>query len=65
MTGHSCASSILGVSIDRVVSSIAVQVASAIFQMADKVAAFHAAGISIVSVSHMALPGASLTAFSR
>jgi hypothetical protein len=65
VAGHSCASSILGISIDRVLSSLAVQVASATFQMADKIPTFHAAGRSMVSVSQIALPGASLAALSR
>jgi hypothetical protein len=59
------ASAIFRIAMDRMVGSFPIQKTSILLQMSNKIAAFHAAGTSTVSFSQMALPGASLAAFSR
>jgi hypothetical protein len=51
--------------INRVVRALAIQIAAVALQMGDQIAPLHAAGVSIVIVSQIALPGASFLAFSR
>ena len=49
---------------DRVVRTLAVEVAAVGYKMPNQIDAFHATGTSTDNVSQMALPGASFSAFS-
>lgn len=53
------------ISVDGVVGALSVQMAAVFLEVPQQVAAFHAAGTSIESVSQIAVPGRSLAAFSR
>ena len=49
---------------DRMIGTFAIEVASVGHKMSNQINAFHATGTSTESVSQMALPGASFSAFS-
>jgi hypothetical protein len=65
MSGKGCALAILGIAMDRMIRAFSIQVTAMFLHVSNKIAALHAAGTSTVSFSQMALPGASLAAFSR
>ena len=65
MPRNGSAAPVLRIPINGVIGALAVQATSTLLEMTDKIATLHAAGTSTVSVSQMALPGASFAAFSR
>ena len=62
---YSGAATVHGIAVDGVVGAFAVQVAAVGLEVPHQVATLHAAGTSTVMVSQMAVPAASLAAFSR
>lgn len=65
VAGDGGATAVGGIAVDAVVRALAVEVAAEFLYVGNEVASFHDTPVSIESVSWMASPGISRSAFSR